>query len=326
VFDCDRLCSIGCSWSNDGGTRSHKSILSTLFKEMSDIIAVTAASGQLGRLVIASLLEKGVEPATIVAVVRKIESVADLAEIGISVRQGDYSDSLSLEKALTGVSTVLIISGTDFGQRVAQHAAIVDAAKKGGAKHIVYTSVIHADNLFIQLAAEQQGSEKVVQESGLAYTILRNGWYLENFTDRIKSAVATGALVGSAKDGKVSGAARSDYAEAAAIVLANPSGHKGKVYELAGDTGVTMDDLASMISKVANKEIVYSDMPMEAFSSVLTEYAGMPGQFASMIAEADTALAAGLLEDNGKVLSTLIGHATTTFETLVKETVSTTDN
>lgn len=139
---------------------------------MTNIIAVTGASGQLGRSVVSSLLEKGVPPAIIIAVVRTVEKVNYLAEKGVIVRQGGFSDINLLEQAFQGVSTVLIITGTDFGQRVTQFSTVVKAAKKSGATSVVYTSTLHAEKHMVQLTTEHKASEDAIMACGLHYTFL----------------------------------------------------------------------------------------------------------------------------------------------------------
>jgi NAD(P)H dehydrogenase (quinone) len=155
-------------------------------------------------------------------------------------------------EALKGIDTLLLISGSEVGQREAQHANVIASAKEAGVKKIVYTSVLHADTSTLSLAVEHVATEKNLKESGLTYTILRNGWYTENYTGSIGGALAGGAFIGSVGDGKISSAARIDFAEAAATVLAT-EGHDGKVYELAGDTSYTLTDLAAEISAQTGK-------------------------------------------------------------------------
>ena len=218
-------------------------------------IGVTGATGQLGRFVVEKLKHK-VAAETIVALVRTPEKAADL---GVEARAFDYTKPESLVASLQGVDKLLLISGNEIGQRLPQHKAVVEAAKKAGVKQIVYTSILHADSSPLGLAQEHLGTEVAIKESGLTYTILRNGWYTENYTGSAKGAVGAGAFIGNAGDGKIASAARVDYAEAAAGVLAG-AGHENKTYELAGDEAYTLTELAAEISRQTGKTIPYNNL------------------------------------------------------------------
>src|SRR5687768_3902879 len=193
-------------------------------------IGVTGATGQLGRIVIQKLKQK-VAGEKIVALARSKQKAADL---GVEVREADYDRPETLASALQGVDTLLLISGSEVGKRAPQHTNVISAAKQAGVKWIVYTSILRADKSTISLAGEHLATEKALKESGIPFTLLRNGWYTENYTGSIPGALAGGALAGSAGNGKISSAARADFAEAAVAVLTG-SGQQGKVYELAGD-------------------------------------------------------------------------------------------
>ena len=268
-------------------------------------IAVTGATGQLGRLVIDKLKHR-VGSADIIALARTPEKAADL---GVFVREADYNRSETLVQALAGVDTLLLISSSEVGQRAVQHKNVIDAAKASGVKRIVYTSLLHADTTPLGIGEEHRTTEALLDASGVPHTILRNGWYSENYAASIPGAVAGGAVIGSARDGKISGASREDYAEAAAVVVTS-SGHDGKRYELAGDEGWTLADLAAEISRQIGREIPYRDMPEPDYAAALASF-GIPEAFASMLAECDVAAANGALFDDSRQLSALIGRGTT---------------
>lgn len=276
-------------------------------------IAITGATGQLGRIVVEKLKEK-TDVNNIVALVR---SKAKAADLGVEAREADYEDAPSLEAALAGVDTLLLISGSEVGKRAAQHRNVIDAARKNGVKWIVYTSLLHADTSTLSLATEHVATEKMLKESGIAHTLLRNGWYTENYTGSIGGALAGGAFAGSAGEGKISSAARKDYAAAAVQVLTT-KGHEGKVYELAGDESYTLTDLAAEISKQSGKAIPYKNLPEEEYAKLLEGF-GLPQGLAQAIASWDVSASKGDLFDDSKQLSQLIGRPTTPLNEVVAE-------
>ncbi|MDI9859757.1 SDR family oxidoreductase [Flectobacillus roseus] len=278
-------------------------------------IGITAATGQLGKLVVESLKQK-VASENIVVLVRTPEKASDL---GVEAKAFDYSNKATQVEALKGIDTLLLISGSEVGQREVQHANVIASAKEAGVKKIVYTSLLHADTSTLSLAVEHVATEKNLKESGLIYTILRNGWYTENYTGSIGGALAGGALIGSAGDGKIASAARIDFAEAAATVLAT-EGHDGKVYELAGDTSYTLTELAAEISAQTGKAIPYANLPEAEYAKILTSF-GLPEFFAQAIASWDVSASKGDLFDDSKTLSALIGRPTTSLAETVKETL-----
>lgn len=275
-------------------------------------IAVTGASGQLGHLVIEHLKEK-VPASTIVGLVRKPEKAKDL---GVQTRAADYTQPATLEAALEGVDTLLLISSSETGQRVAQHANVIAAAKKTGVKRIVYTSLLHADRSPLNLAPEHIQTEADLKASGIVYTILRNSWYTENYTGSIPAALANGAFYGCAGNAKICSAPRDDYAEAAAVVLTG-EGHEGKTYELAGDEAYTLTDLAAEISRQTRKDIPYKDIPEAEYAAALKN-AGLPEGFAAALASWDVAASEGALFDDSHQLSRLLGRPTTPLAVVVE--------
>ncbi|MBP7613583.1 MAG: SDR family oxidoreductase [Paludibacter sp.] len=276
-------------------------------------IGVTGATGQLGRLVVESLKSK-VSAETIVALVRNPEKAADL---GIEARTFDYTQAENLVASLKGIDKLLLISGNEVGQRLPQHLAVIDAAKQAGVKQLFYTSILHADSSPLGLATEHLATEVAIKESGLTYTILRNGWYTENYTGSAKGAVGAGAFIGNAGDGKIASAARVDYAEAAAVVLAG-EGHEGKTYELAGDEAYTLTELAAEISKQSGKTIPYNNLTEAEYAGILKSF-GLPDGLAEMLANSDTGASKGGLFDDSKVLSELIGRPTTSLAKVVAD-------
>ena len=277
-------------------------------------IGITGATGQLGELVVEQLKSR-TNSANLIALVRSPEKVQ-----GIEARAFDYNEPTSMAKSLEGIEALLLISGNEIGQRARQHGNVINAAKEAGVKWIVYTSILRADSSTISLAAEHLQTEKLLQESGIPFTLLRNGWYTENYEGSIPGAVAAGALLGSAGTGKISSASRADFAEAAAVVLTS-EGHEGKVYELAGDESFTLADLASEISKQTGKDISYQNLPEKEYSKTLKSH-GLPEMIADGIASWDVSASKGDLFSEDKTLSQLIGHPTTPMSESVKSVLA----
>ena len=274
-------------------------------------IGITAATGQLGRLIVAHLKAKA--PAEqIIALVR---SPAKAADLGVAAREADYARPETLGGALAGIDTLLLISSSEIGQRAVQHRNVIEAAKKAGVKRIVYTSLLHADTSPLSLAQEHRETEDMLREAGIPFTILRNGWYTENYTASVQGALAGGAFIGSAGEGRISSAARADYAEAAATVLTS-AGHEGKTYELAGDEAYTLTDLAAEISRQSGKAIPYKNLSEADYAAVLAGL-GLPVGVAQAIAGWDVGASKGALFDDGRQLSRLIGRPSTPLSTMV---------
>lgn len=272
------------------------------------MLAITGATGQLGRLVIASLLET-VNPHEIVALVRDPLKAQDLSAQGVVVRQADYDQPETLHRALVGIERLLLISSSEVGQRKAQHRAVIAAAKSSGVQLLAYTSLLHADTSTLGLAVEHRDTEQALAESGLAYVLLRNGWYSENYTASVPPAIEHGAILGSAQLGRISSAAREDYADAAARVLTS-EGQAGMVYELAGDESYSLSELAAEVGRQSGKTVVYNDLPPEQYNAALLGM-GLPEGLAGLLADSDAAAAKGDLFDDSRQLSRLLGRPTT---------------
>ncbi len=282
-------------------------------QEIDMTIAITGATGQLGRLVIAQLKHK-LPAAQIVALARDTAKAADL---GVTVREADYGRPDTLEKALAGVDKLLLISSSEVGQRAVQHRNVIAAAKRAGVKQIIYTSLLHADRSPLSLADEHRQTEAELKASGVPHTILRNGWYTENYTGSIGGALQGGAFIGSAGDGRISSAPRADFAAAAVAVLTS-EGHAGKVYELAGDDAYTLTELAAEVSKQTGRQIPYKNLSQADYAAALAGF-GLPAPLADAIAGWDVGASQGALFDDGRQLSVLLGQPTTPLSTAVAD-------
>lgn len=272
------------------------------------MIAITGANGQLGRLVIQSL-QRLAPNERIIAAVRSPEKAQDLKSSTVEIRQADYDRPETLAKAFTGVDKLLLISSNDLGGRLAQHKAAIDAAKAAGVKLIAYTSILHTDTSALVLTEEHRATEAYLKASGVPYVFLRNGWYTENEIAALAAVLAYNAFIGSSGDGRISYAARADYAEAAARVLL-ADGQAGLIYELAGDEGVTLAEFAAETARLAGKPISYVNLPQADYAGALLG-AGLPAPLANMLADSSAKSATGGLFDDSRTLSRLIGRPTT---------------
>ncbi|WP_159121910.1 SDR family oxidoreductase [Citrobacter werkmanii] len=279
------------------------------------MIAITGATGQLGQHVIESLL-KTVPASQIVAIVRNPAKATALSQQGITVRQADYSDEAAFSTALQGIDKLLLISSSEVGQRAPQHRNVINAAKAAHVKFIAYTSLLHADTSPLGLADEHIATEKMLAESGIAYALLRNGWYTENYLASAPAALEHGVFIGAAGEGKIASATRADYAAAAARVISE-EGHAGKTYELAGDVGWTLSQLAAELAKQSGKKVVYQNLSEADFAAALKGF-GLPAGLAEMLADSDVGASKGGLFDDSHTLSKLIGRPTTSLADSVK--------
>jgi NAD(P)H dehydrogenase (quinone) len=277
---------------------------------------VTAATGQLGRLVVDALLET-MPASAIVAGVRDPakEAAVALRDKGVEIRVADYSSPETLASALKGVDRLLLISGSELGQRGLQHRNVIAAAKDAGVGLIAYTSILHADTSPLFLAEEHLETEADLAKSGVPFVLLRNGWYTEVYTLRLPLALKHGTLIGAAGKGRISSAARADYARAAAAVLAGGD-HAGRTYELAGDASFTLAELVAVVAEASGKPMAYQNMSAENLRAEALK-AGVPEIFAKILSDTDAGVAKGALFDDGGELARLIGRPTTPFRTTI---------
>ncbi|MFI2364488.1 SDR family oxidoreductase [Promicromonospora sp. NPDC019610] len=287
--------------------------------------AVTGSTGHLGHLVVEELLSRGVPAADIVAIARTPEKAADLAERGVQVREGDYDRPETLPGALAGVQRLLLVSGSEPGARVPQHTAVINAAQAAGVERIAYTSILKADDTSNPLAGEHQATEQVLRASGIPATLLRNGWYTENYTDRLAEYLERGEIVGAAADGKVSAAPRADYAGAAASALladdaAGSAADDGTVpvvvHELGGPA-FTFAELAATISEVTGTAVTYRDLSVADYAAELQQV-GLDAGTAGFVAALDASIAAGDLETDSDDLERLLGRPATPLVDVVR--------
>jgi len=281
---------------------------------------VTGATGHLGRVVVQELLARGIPADRIVAIARTPERATDLAALGVAVREADYNRPETLGPALAGTRRLLLVSGSEVGQRVAQHGNVIDAAVAAGAESIAYTSIVNAATTGIGLAAEHQATEELLAKAGVPITLLRNSWYVENYTDNLAQTLQHGAVLGAAGDGRVSGATRADFAAAAAAALVGDE-HVGATFELGGEPAFTLGDLAAAITQAAGTTVVYRDLPPVELVAALVE-AGVPQPVAGILADADEGIARGELFTDSGDLAKLLGRPPVPFSAAVAAAVA----
>ncbi len=284
------------------------------------MITVTGTTGHLGRLVVDELLSRGVPAAQIVAAVRDPAKATDLSARGVIVRHFDYDHAETLAAALTGTERLLLVSSNAVGQRIEQHRNIIDAAVAAGVASIAYTSVLHADTSKIGLAAEHLTTEDLLKASGLPFTLLRNSWYIENYTATLAQTIAQQVILGSAGTGQVAAATRADFAAAAATVLTSQD-EDGAIYELGGDVPFTMAELADTITRVTGTTVTYQNLTASEHVAALVA-GGLPHPVAEFLADADAGIARGDLDTKSGDLRRLIARPTTSLEAAVAAAVT----
>ena len=278
-------------------------------------LLITGATGHLGRLVVEQLLADGVPAGDIIATGRATDKIKDLADRGVQVRAVEFGDAAAVRAAVDGADRVLLVSAMEPGGRVALHRNVIDAAREAGTGLVAYTSIVNAETTTIRLAADHQATEQLLRDSGVPHVLLRNSWYHENYTDRLPAFLAQGAIPGSAGQGRISAAARADYAAAAVAVLTT-DGHAGQAYELGSDEPFTLAQLAAEVSAQSGREVRYLDLPEEHYAKALKEH-GVPGLMADMVAETDAAAAHGTLYTASGDLTALTGRPATTLSAAV---------
>jgi len=273
--------------------------------EDSMMYAVTGSTGNFGALAIQSLLDQGITPSSIAAIARNEAKTEGLKAKGVIVRIADYNDKASLESALKGVERLLIVSGSEVGQRAEQHHNIIAAAKSAGVGRVAYTSITQAATSTNPLASEHKATEEELKASGIEYTILRNNWYLENFAGDVAGAKQSGVIAAAVKTGKVASALRGEYAEAAVRALAG-EGHVGKTYELGG-LPWSYTEFADAVSTVVGRPVQFKTITEAEKKAALVGF-GLPDGMAAFYAMLDTSIENGTLSYHSDDLAKLLGR------------------
>jgi NAD(P)H dehydrogenase (quinone) len=243
----------------------------------------------------------------IAGLVRSEEKGSDIAEKGVELRIGDYLAKPTLDRAMKGIDTLLLISSSSFEQRVKQHENVVEAAKKAGVQHIIYTSMLQADKELSPLTADHHATEKIIRESGIPYTINRHTFYTEFFPMFLGQAMEIGTWAFPSNGEKVNFAYRTDMAEALATILVSPGDHKNRTYEITSLEAFTLDEYAEKLSLASGKEITYKDVSLDEFVEGL-EAAGLPDDVITMSKLSAITVANGALDHTSDDLKKLLGR------------------
>jgi NAD(P)H dehydrogenase (quinone) len=271
-------------------------------------ILVTGATGQLGARIVQRLLKK-LPAGHIVAGGRS----AAKAPQGVEFKVVDYDKPTTIAAALDGVTRVVLVSGNEVGKRIPQHKAVIDAAVRAGVGLLAYTSILRANVNPLLLAAEHRGTEEVLSASGLPFITLRNGWYSENYTAAASLAIRSGVLQSASGDGRISTASRDDYAEGAAALILRDDHKPGQAYELAGSTSFTKREYAELLSRKAGRKVIVQELTESQYAAALA-HAGLPEEFAGILADSDARSGDGWLFDDSRTLEKAIGRPTTPLE------------
>jgi NAD(P)H dehydrogenase (quinone) len=285
------------------------------------MILITGANGHLGSATI-DFLQKKNSNAKLKALVRSEEKGKDLKAKGVEIAIGDYTNYDSLVNAMKGVEALLLVSSSTMGDRYAQHANAIKAAKVNGVKHIVYTSVLKANpNSKFSAGIDHYKTEEEIKNSGMNYTIMRNTYYADFLPNIIGNAVESGAIYYSAGNGKVNFALRNEMAEANAVVLSDPSAHQNKIYEITSGSVYNFDEIASMLSEITGKQIKYVDIPVEALKENVINF-GMPKEVADLMGSIAESMKAGEFDFVDPTLEKLIGRKPTDLKDFLKNVYS----
>lgn len=246
-------------------------------------VAVTGASGNLGRAIAEGLLDV-LDSQDVVLITRTPDNLADLAARGADVRRGDFDDPASLSAAFAGVDRLLVISGDVLGARVHGHVAAFRAAVEAGVGHIAYTSMGNPsdDNPAIA-AADHRATEQALRATGAAWTILRNGIYADLQVDAAAGAIATGTLLTNAGNGRNAYVTRADCA-AAAIAVLTTDGHERKAYDVTGPEALDAEDLATIYGELGGRKVGIAHADDESWVAAMVQHAGMPEPMARILA------------------------------------------
>lgn len=269
------------------------------------MVLVTGASGNLGSATIDFLL-KQIPESQIRALVRSEEKGAALKAKGVEIAIGDYLNYNSLLEAMKGIHTLMLVSASSVKDRHRQHTNAIKAARQAGVQHIVYSSILKANpNTKFIAGLDHVNTEAALKNSGMHYTIMGNTYYSDFLPMILGDVKTSGRVFYSAGDAKINFALRNEMAEANANILANPSAHQNKVYNITSSKSYSFNDIAAMLSAFIKKPVAYIDIPLEDLNKGMLQH-GMPAEVAEMLTSIAASMKAGEFDYTDDTLEMLI--------------------
>jgi len=272
-------------------------------------IAVTGSTGNIGGRVARRLAAYGVRQRLLV---RDPSRAPQLP--AAEVAQAQYADSAAVRKTLSGVDTLLMVSGSEAPDRVAQHRSFIDAAAEAGVGHLLYTSFVNArPNATFTLPRDHWATEEHIRASGLRFTFLRDNGY----ADFLPALVGEdGVIRGPAGEGRVAAVAQDDIAEVATVVLVSPASHAGMTYDLTGPDALTLDEVAATISAATGRTVTYYPETIEEAYASRAGFGAPDWQLEAWISTY-TAIGAGEMDVVSGDIPTITGHPATSLAALL---------
>lgn len=256
-------------------------------------ILVTGATRGLGNLSLEHL-KKLIPQQEIYGLARNKEKARLLEEEGINARIGTYDDPESLQKALNGIDHLLFVSSSELNNRQTQHKNVINAAQNAGVSYIVYTSFSNASQANTTLAYDHAYTEKIINDTGIAHTFLRNNWYLENETILLETALKTGKVVHAGGSGKAGWALKREFSELAARAVSGKFDFPS-ILE-AGSSLITYKQLFEALEIVSGKTIQIIEGDNDDASKYLQDFAELPKEVSAMLVESQNIIRSGALE------------------------------
>lgn len=283
-------------------------------------IIVTGASGHLGTAAIRHLINLGTPAGDIVGIVRDKAKASEIAQLGVELRHGDYDDASTLPAAFEGGEKLLFVSASSMDNtlRIRQHAAVVEAARNAGVQHIAYTGIAFPEQMTTGLENVHLATEYMLRTTGIAYTFLRNGFYVDLLVNEgTPHVAAAGSVISAAPAGKMNYVTRDNLARAAAVVLTG-EGHANRIYELTSPQPFSYDEYAAVLAEVSGKPVAHKALPAPEAVTALAS-AGVPEEAGGfLVYVVDAAIEKGEFASASTDLTDLIGDAYTPLKSAVE--------
>lgn len=274
------------------------------------MILVTGATGTTGAAVVHELLQRNA-PFRVMA--RNPAKARDMFGTAVEVVHGDMTDSASLGSAMTGVDTLFLLTPPDERMAALNHQAVV-AARSAGVGHVVKLSAIGASvESPLQLGRWHGAMEQEIAESGLGFTVLRAGSFMQNFFNHVPTILGQGRVFSSNGDGKVAMIDTRDIAAAAAGILVDPAAHAGQTYELTGGEALSDRDATQLLSNVLERDIGFTEISGEAAAAGMKE-AGLPAWLIGDLVALGDMAKAGYMAHVSARAAELLGRQPRSFE------------